>query len=430
MKRLFATLSLLAIGFIASTATAQDDATEPQIVNHLTMNQWVRSSEAGELTGRVFMPGIGGNAEALKGVDVAMKARDGKVLRATTDAKGMFKVSGVQSGVYALTARGDDVFACCAMHVVDNSVSANVELPTEADIAVANVDYTTVNTAIIRYMPTNVRGADATFADAQLDQLKDRIRTQDSFRVIQTEGGMKGRIHVAGAAKSALTDSQSTNVFLFKKGMEIARGLTDSAGAFSFANIEAGNYSVMAIGPDGIGLIGFELVDRSAQTASAQSTVAADGTQLVGFGLFGHHNNNNQCCCEEFAIQVAPCPEVVTCVEEVIVQPAPVVETIVDQGCGCGVPGEVMEGEVVMDGFVDPMSGGFAPGYGGGYGGAGFSGGGGGFSGGGGGGFGGGFGGLGSLAGIAAVAAIAATSDDDNNAIVAPVVTSPASPSN
>ncbi|TWU55741.1 carboxypeptidase regulatory-like domain-containing protein [Rubripirellula reticaptiva] len=424
MKRLFATLSLLAIGFIAGTATAQDDATEPQIVNHLTMNQWVRSSEAGELTGRVFMPGIGGDAEALKGVSVAMKARDGKVLRATTDAKGMFKVSGVKSGVYALTARGDDVFACCAMHVVDNSVSANVELPTEADIAVANVDYTTVNTAIIRYMPTNVRGGDASFAGAELDQLKDRIRSEDSFRVIQTDGGMKGRIHVAGVAKNSLTDSQSTNVFLFKKGMEIARGLTDSAGAFSFANIEAGNYSIMAIGPDGIGLIGFELVDRSTQPATAQATLAADGTQLVGFGLFGRHHNN-RCCCEEFAIQVAPCPEVVTCVEEVIVQPAPFVETIVDQGCGCGIPGEVMEGEVVMDGFVDPMSGGYAPGYGGG----GYSGGGGGY--GGGGGFGGGgFGGLGALAGIAGVAAIAATSNDDNNAIVAPVVTSPAAPAN
>ncbi|TWU59204.1 hypothetical protein Poly51_19900 [Rubripirellula tenax] len=425
MKRLFAILSLLAIGpFVGVNAFAEDDSAQPRVVNHLTMNQWVRTEDGGQLTGRVFLPGIGGKAEALKGVTVAMKSRDGQVLRATTDAKGMFELSDVSSGVYALTARGENVFACCAMHVVDSSMSADVELPSQADIAVANVDYTVVNTAVIRYMPVNSQSLESSLESAKLDVLKDRIRSQDVFRVVQTEGGMKGRIHVAGAKFDALGDAQLTNVFLFKDGMEIDRKVTDQLGAFSFANVATGNYSIMAIGPDGIGLIGFELVDANVVSETA-SNVGADGTQLVGFGLFGnHHNIGNQCCCEEFAIQVAPCPEVVTCVEEVIIQEAPIVETIVDQGCGCGVPGEVMEGEVVMDGYGTPLNGGYGGGFGGG---GGFSGGGGGFGGGGG-----GFGGIGGLAGLAATGAIiaATTSNDDNNAIVAPGVTSQSLPSN
>jgi hypothetical protein len=228
---------------------------------------------------------------------------------------------------------------------------------------------------------------------------------------------MKGRIHVAGARKDALTDAELTNVFLFKGGMEIDRTLTDRNGAFNFDSIAVGNYSLMAIGPDGIALIGFELVDAAAFAGTAASNVAGDGTQLVGFGRLFGGGHQNQCCCEEFAIQVAPCPEVVTCVEEVICEVV-ISETIVEDGCCGGIPGEIIEGEVVMDGFGTPLAGG---GYGSGGGGGGF---------GGGGGSGGGFGGIGALAGLAGIGAIiAATSDnDDNNAIVAPIVASPSLP--
>lgn len=435
MKCLSAFFSLVALMTISvGSALAQgpaigapqpaDDsslATEPAVVNHLTMNQWVRVTADGILTGRVFLPSAGGRAEALAEVSVAIMSRDGEVLRAKTDEKGMFQIDNAVPGVYALTARGENVFACCAMHVVAADTQTDVELPEQADIAVANVDYTIVNTAVIRYMPANVKSIDASLTGADLNGLKDRIRGQDVFRVVQTDGGMKGRIHVAGAQKDSLTDAQLTNVFLFKDGMEIDRTLTNQKGNFDFDNIAAGNYSLMAIGPDGIGLIGFELVDPTTQALSANNGVASDGTQLVGFGhLFGG-GHQNQCCCEEFAIQVAPCPEVVTCVEEVVSEVV-ISETIVDEGCGCGVPGEILEGEVVMDGFGTPLGGaGFGPGYGGG---------GGGFGGGGGGGFGGGFGGLGGLAGLAGIGAIiAATSDDDdNNAITAPIISSPSIP--
>lgn len=420
MKCLSATFLLVAVGIFSISASSVD-AAEAVVANHLTMNQWVRVSSDGAFSGRVFLPTEGGNAEALADVDVAIKSRDGQVLRAKTDSKGMFQFNDAAAGVYALTARGENVFACCAMHVVAADAAVEVELPVQADIAVANVDYTVVNTAVIRYMPANNKSDGGSLAGVDLDGLKDRIRSQDVFRVVQTDGGMKGRIHVAGARASSLADAKLTNVFLFKDGMEIDRTLTNVNGGFNFASIAAGNYSLLAIGPDGIALIGFELVDSASQVRSASSNVAVDGTQLVGFGhLFGH-GQQNQCCCEEFAIQVAPCPEVVTCVEEVISEVV-ISETIIDEGCGCGVPGEIIEGEVIMDGFGTPLAGG---GYGGGYGGGG------GF-GGGGGGFGGGFGGIGALAGLAGIGAIiAATSDDDdNNAINAPVIVSPASPSN
>lgn len=431
MKRFLALLTVFsAFAVVSAPSHGQDEkpsAVPAEILNHLTLNQWVRPSEDGVLTGRVVLPTKAGQVEALGNVTVAIAAGGGEVLRATTDAKGEFSIPNVEPGVYALTARGDNVFACCAMHVIDSTFGSEIEFPAEAQISLANIDYTVVNTAVIRYMPPGAKSLDANFASTNFDSLKDRIRGDSLFRVAQHEGGMKGRIHLAGARETDLADAQLTNVFLFKGGREIERAVTSESGNFAFESVEAGNYSLLAIGPGGIGLLGFELVDQSALAATAQNQAAADGTQLVG--LFGHHNHSNacNCCCQEFSMQVAPMPEVVTCVEEVIIS-----ETIVEEPCcGGGIDGQIVEGEVVMDGFGAPLPGaGFDPlgGYGGG--GPGFSGGGGGFSGGGGGGFGGGIGGLGALAGLGAVAAIAATSDDDNNAITAPIVASPSSPTN
>ena len=105
--------------------------------------------------------------EAVKDVTVAIMSRDKEVLRGTTNRDGEFTIEGVQPGVYALTARGDNVFACCAMQVIDTDMDGT--FPHVAEVAIANVDYTVVNTAVIRYLPPNVKTADLSISDAQLD---------------------------------------------------------------------------------------------------------------------------------------------------------------------------------------------------------------------------------------------------------------------
>ena len=444
MTRLVA-LILFAMSIQMVAPAAEDDAS-PTILNHLTMNQWVSVTDAGSLTGRVVLPKAGGEAEALADVSVAILARDGKVLRAKTNQKGEFEIAGVETGVYALTARGDHVFAACAMHVVSTDAVKDLEFPKSAEISMANVDYTVVNTALIRYLPPNVKQQEVEYDSVNLGQLQDQVCGENVFRVAQDGNGMKGRLHVAGAKVGDLNAADRTNVFLFKDTMEIDRALSDEKGKFEFANIDPGFYSVLAIGPNGIGLIGFELVDPATIVETA-ATVGKDGTTLVR--LFGHHNNNSCGCCQEFAMQVAPMPEICNVVEEVIIeQPCGCGEVVVDQPCGCGEvvqTGGIVEdagagltdGEVIMDGFGDPFAGGF-DGGGGFAGGGGFSGGGGGFSGGGGGGFGGGFGG-GGLGGLAGLAGLAFLADDDSSGfggtgavttpIAGPIVTpDPASP--
>ena len=394
-----------------------------EAVNHLTMNQWVRLSDNGTLSGRAFLPKAGGQSIGLEDVSVAVVSRDGKVLQAKTDDQGRFKISNVNSGVYALTARGNDVFACCAMHVVDSEQATKLEFPATADIAMANVDFTVVNTAMIRYLPPTVKSQDFKFSKLNFDGLKDQVCGQDLFRVAQSDKGMKGRLHVAGAVADELSNAGLTNVFLFKDAMEIDRTLSGETGVFEFETVEPGFYSILAIGPSGLGLIGFELVDPAELETTATTNVGADGTQLVGFG---HHQNQCCGCCPEFAMQVAPMPQVCSIVQETIVEQP----MIVENACGCGqeivsgeviqgeviqgeiIEGEVLGGEVIMDGFGTPIAGGgFAPGYGGGFGGGGGFSGGGGF-GGGGGGFG---GGLGGLAALAPLAILPALIDDDND---------------
>ncbi len=394
MKRLLAAISLFSMGFVLAPSLMA----QTKIVNHLTMNQWVCPDQAGLLKGRVFLPKTDGEIGAMKEVKVAIMSRDGEVLRGTTNSVGEFTIEDVEPGVYALTARGDNVFACCAMHVIDNNLDG--KFPNVAEIEIANVDYTVVNTAVIRYLPPNVKTGDLSISDAKLAGLANRVCGQDMFRVAQFNGGMKGRIHLAGAIGSDLTGADMTNVFIFEDGMEIDRTLTDENGQFVIDRIKPGYYSLLAVGPGGLGLIGFELVDQAELTETAAIT-SSSGERLVGFG-----HRRNGCCCQEFAIQVAPMPEVVSCVEEVILS-----DNVVDAGYGAGNEAQILDGGVVMDGFGSPVpGGGFSGGYGGNYGGGG----------GGGGGFG---GGIGALAGIGGI--IAATTNDNNNSITPPIVASP-----
>ena len=435
MKRLVA-LFLLAMS-IPGLATANGEDAGNAVLNHLTMNQWVGVSDSGGLSGRVFLPKAGAESEAIPEVAVAILSRDGEVLRAKTDSKGQFEIPSVAPGVYALTARGDNVFAACAMHVVDSSDAEKHLFPNSAEISMANIDYTVVNTALIRYLPPNLKKQEFLYEDLNLGQLKNRVCGEDLFRVAQDGDGMKGRLHVAGAKDAGLYAASQTNVFLFKDTMEIDRALSDEQGRFAFETLDPGFYSILAVGPNGVGLIGFELVDTAAVEQTA-SMVGSDGTQLVG--LFGRHHGGG--CCQEFSMQVAPMPEVCSVVEEVVVsEPCGCgAEVVVDLPCGCEcgcgevvqgeiIDGGIVEGEVLMDGFGTPLAGGGFAGSGG-YGGFG----GGGVSGGGGGGFFGGGGGLGGLAGIAGLAAVLALDDDNGGGgggvftppIVPPVVTSPA----
>ena len=293
MKRLLS-ICCLAMFVVTTQAAAQ---------NQLTVNQWVQPVNDGVLKGRIVVPAAQGTSKSVENASVALLGSDGEVLRSDvkTNAKGEFEIQGVEPGVYALTARADFVFAACAMHVLDSDIVGEREFPAVAEVSAANVDFTTVKTAMIRYMPPQVE-TDFSIENAQLDGLGTLITSDTTNQVARYQGGMKGRIHAAGANGSTLNTAQLTNIFMMKDGAEVARTITDEEGNFFVKDLPAGNYSLLAVGPQGLGLVGFELTNDEPTTAQ----VTTNGQRLVQSGC---------CCCQEFSMQVAP-PEVMNVVQE------------------------------------------------------------------------------------------------------------------
>jgi len=438
MKLFFAGLLLL-IASVHGLSTVHADVNETVnvaspadsgAVTPLTLSQWVCPNEPGVLVGRVVLPSTNGNAKAIGNAAIALRSYEGETIHGQTNKAGEFRIENVPSGVYSMTAKADNVFACCAMHVLDTEKVDGANFPKTVELAAASIDFSMVKTAIIRYVPPTSNQLASSLPNSQFDTLAKRVVNSEYFRVERVEGGMKGAILLAGTRGNDLAAADLINVFIVKNGEAVARSVTDVEGRFQVNNLPAGEYSLLAVGSAGVGLAGFELTE-TASVPGGQSLGKVgeidESKQLVG--LFGRHHQRGQC--QSFQMQVAPCPEVIHCVEEVIVEEAVEDccggEQMID-GCGCGA-----EGAVVADGsIVDPFAGGFGDPLGaGGYGGGGYGGVGGGGYGGGGGGFGGGgAGGLGALAGLAGIAGIiAATSDDDDNNNRPIVVPPPASPS-
>ncbi|EMI18519.1 SD repeat-containing protein [Rhodopirellula maiorica SM1] len=396
-------LYVTALALLLASVVAAPRVHAENEVNHLTISQWVSLASSDSLTGRVVVPSVNGEAKAIADAKVTLLSSDGKVWRATSDQSGQFTVANMKPGIYSVTAKAKDIFACCAMHVLDSQTASGANFPSEVEIAAAEIDYTLVKTAVIRYLPARTSKAAVVLPTEKLSEVAKRVCGDQYLRVMQSEGGMKGILRLAGGGLEA---ADLTNVFVVKGGETVARAVTDREGNFQIDELPAGEYSLLAVGSAGVGLAGFELVGEEPQKEAAGD----DKEKLIK--IFGHHHQH---CCSSFEMQVAPMPEIIHCCDETIVDGGPIVD-----GCGCGVPGEIIgDGGIVVDGFGTPLDGGYVPGggyggyggYGGGYGGYGGGGGGGGFGGG-------GIGGIAALAGLGGLIAVAV--DDDDNPVITP----------
>jgi hypothetical protein len=393
MKRL---LALLLVSFVCCSASSQASA------QALSLKQWVKA-EDGLVRGAVVSGRANGVAEGITGVDVFISRRGEETLHAATDSEGRFTFENVEPGVYAMSVWQDRVLASSALQVIDDSNDAGGQYPSSTVVSVADVDRPTIKTALIRYLPAGVQTPAPILSGVDLDGLAGKLGSPgNSIRVAQTNGGLVGRLYLAGANADKLQGAAMSNVFILQDGDQIDRALTDPTGAFVFDDLKPGLYSMLAIGPGGVGLIGFELTSETAQQTAAR--VESEGEQLVSM---------LEEASDELSMQLAPVPEAVDSLDELMGEPVEVVD---------GVP-------FALDGFEEPILDGCCTPFGGGgmMGGGGSGNGGGGGSiggGGGGGGFGGGLSGVGALVGIAALAAVGS----DDNAVFIPRPASPALP--
>jgi hypothetical protein len=374
MKRLMCAAAALAMMLSGGIAFAAD----------VTEHQWVRLSANDSVMGRVVVPRTDGISSA-RDATVTLINRTGNFATepVKSDNTGRFTLNGVRPGVYTLMIRGDDLFACCAMHVV----SADVPIKETFEIAAGVVDFGVVRNAMVRYMPTTL-AADVEFDPGSNPLATERAIGGSTVRVMQVDGGLNGRLTRAGFAKSL--GLAEANVIVYRGGVEVGRAVTDDQGNFTVADLEPGSYSVLGSGKYGMGLMGLELVDPRAVQSAARGEGTA-GTLVAQVPSVP----------ETFVMQVAPYTGPITVIDDRLVD---------EEDLGPVLP-------LGPDAALNPGFAGGAP-----------MGGGGGFGGGGGGGGigGGGFGRIAMLGGVGAAIAIALADDDD--AVETPPVVSPDTP--
>lgn len=353
------------------------------------VRQWVGSSGEGVVAGRVIVPAANGNGEAVKGAQVSLISGDGSkvVASATTATDGSFSVKGVSPGVYTLSAQGEFAFAFGALHVLDSDAALSA---TSIDIPAARLDYPTVKTAIIRYLPTSTPKSTA------VSQLPAASLSKNGMplAVAISEGGLDGQLF-----RDARNGAANSNVFIFKDGAEVARTVTGASGEFRIDDLQPGAYSVIGIGPDGMAASGFDLVDTMALSAAKD----AGEKSLVA---------EIESAATTLVLQLGAPSGVKIISDRVISERIVGSETIRDDDGGF-IP--------MFDGGSGYVGGGY------GYGGGGFSGGG-GFAGGGGGAGGVGGGGFGRLAALGGIGAAIALGVSDDDQITGPTVASPTTP--
>lgn len=359
--------------------------------------QWATTDAAGRIDAVIVAPGVPADTLAGGQTQIALVSQEGTIYRAEPSAQSHLEYSfvGVPSGVYTLTARGPNIVACYAVHVVDQGDVATGDEQQRLEIGIAEMRINKLRNAVIRYMPTSVPYV-AKFDDAVGRKFYQTQSHTASMRVGQTSGGLKGRILRAGLEGDSPVGAGQTNILLYQNRELIAQVVTEADGSFSIDSLEPGIYSLIAIGPDGIAVTGFQLISEPLARRSTGPDRSAFPGRLVAL---------QQPSAEpQLQLQLAPSGLESPAINELLQDQQPESNPVPPAEPGLPLDVSAAPG---------PLGGGGAGG-GGGYAG--------------GGGIGGG-GGLGMVLGItAAGAGIAAFSSDDDDAIATPPVISPLSP--
>ncbi|WP_182865809.1 hypothetical protein [Stieleria mannarensis] len=359
---------------------------------HLVVQQWVAASAEGRLDAVIVAPDTSADTLPAGSIGVSLVSQEGAIYRAQPSAESGFQYSfaGVPDGVYTLVTRGPNLVACYAVHVVAASDRQIDPRHHQLEIAAAGLRVNKVRNSVIRYMPSTIPFV-AAFEGPHGVKLMNELRAEHTYRVAQTAGGISGRIYRAGANDGQLDGAAGTNVLLYQNRELIGQAITEADGSFTIDSLAPGFYSVIAIGPDGIGVVGVQLVE---EVLASSESVGDDGRQLVALQASTFQ--------PQFELQLAPSGLESPAIEELIEDQPQQPEILPPGEPGLPVETASMEGA--------PVGGG----------------------GGGGGGAGGGVGGRGSLLPVlgfaAAGAAFAAGSSDDDDAFSTPPVTSPITP--
>ncbi|MEO1526190.1 MAG: carboxypeptidase-like regulatory domain-containing protein [Planctomycetota bacterium] len=322
----FAKAFCFAFAFLVAVNESTLSAREPS-EPRLTVDQWLSplngklSVQVVHLQNDVRTP--------LADAEVQLVGPKGLVFRGVADDSGMLSFAGVPEGAYALLASSDHAFGYYALHVVEPSNAT--EFPSLGIVTCGNVNKSDFESAVSGYLPMK-RDLDSLSLDANATALMARQTDNGDSVVRCVHGVMTGHLYAATSrgetkARDAFKPAAYASVFLYQNGKRIDHKLTGETGTFQFRNVLPGSYTIVSVGPDGLGAVGVELVADTTTVASANGRLNSTGKQLVSQPLTR----------SDFAMQVVPCcPAIVTptpCCEplpccDIVAQPIaePVVE--------------------------------------------------------------------------------------------------------
>ena len=342
-------------------------------LNQLFSQQWVRLNQDNSVSGNLVHVSTS-DKKAVPGLPVAL-VRNGEVAyRAIADEAGKFQFKNVETGSYSLVTRTNETIAAFSVQVLD---SANTHLPSEVEVRVVRPAGLKVKEILLSQTLPKYAVSIENAPVISKDPLGDSRSFSESYVVkAEANGDFLGQLGSFGSNQN-FSDMQ---VYILKDGEEVGKTRVGKDGKFRVKGLAPDVYGFVAAGDSGFAATSFQLINSS--TAS----VAPDGSRFVGFGK----------ACRQMNVEVVPCCEVVCCEQQSVIVEQPIAEA------PCEVP-------------VDQC--GKAPqcGCGGGWGGGG--------GGGGGSGMGQGWGGLAAIGGLAVVAGILASNDNNNNAPIASPVT-------
>ena len=245
-----------------------------RLSNELRAN-WVMVDSNGAFRGQV----IAGEGAKTDNMVVYLMNRGRLVKETFLSADGEFKFDNVREGAYAIIGWGSKGFFAYGLNILNYNQNASDSTPTSLKIT-AFQNVTSINTDWIQFFAPRVdfrvygryltgEGQDdpaALYGFEGLDQFQPKAKPATSISsnpVSRTaDGRLLGRVHQLNSINGRPVDVRTTRVMLLQADTVYAATNADNFGVFEFDNIPNGQYGLVAVGVDGMGLIGIDVVDE------------------------------------------------------------------------------------------------------------------------------------------------------------------------
>ncbi len=252
-----------------------------QLIHNRSHDVMLRSD--GAVVGRLSLPGgSSSDTASLAGVEVRLMSGGKLAGRAVTSEQGVFVFSDVRPGVYGLIARGTNAYAAIGIRVTENPVAADAEPESEnqfsldASVAMAR-DFATVRRLIMENLPTESAPAEAgtDSGSTETRAYEDVVGAGEPATSVaghqlqlNRDGSIEGVINPLKSPDVLVTAVRDLTVYFVMDNVVAGSSRVSPDGSFVVAGLTPGLYTVLAVGRDGVLVVGVDVVGSFASTST------------------------------------------------------------------------------------------------------------------------------------------------------------------